>query len=354
MRKIPWAKVNVGEGEAEAVRKVVADGWISGSGPTVKRFERKFARKVGAKHGIAVCNGTCGLLAILLVLKEFYKKKPKIAVPTWTYLATITTADLIGKIEFIDANRHTFNILPNIPKDVDIIMPVDIGGMPVDYEKLGQYDKPIIADSAEALGSIYKGKKVGSIANAHLFSLHAVKIITSGEGGMITTNNNFLANDIRRVCNQGYASSIKREYIHSVKGFNFRMTEMQAAIGLFQLRERLDEGISRRREIVNIYKDIIGSKVDYQMEPSDRKSSYWLFTILVDPKIRDGLVNHLSKKNIGTRIWRPAHLQPPFANNRKFENAEYIYKRNIHLPIYDLLTDEDVKYVAEIIRRYLR
>jgi perosamine synthetase len=355
MKKIKWFELDIGNEETEAVTKAVADKWISGTGPHIKEFERKFAEKVNAKYGIAVCNGTCGLIAILLAYKHLLNQRmPIIAVPTWTYFATVTTADLVGKIKFIDCDKQTFNMLPKIPRNTDIIMPVDVGGMPIDYDEFLKYDLPLIVDSAESIGSSYKGKPIGSIAPVHLFSLHAAKLLTTGEGGMITTSDPQLYEIIRQICNQGYASPIETEYIHQIKGFNFRMTTMQAAIGLVQL-DKLERNVQRRREIMRIYGDILGSKVDFQFEPSDRKSSFWLATILVNPKIRDGLVQHLIKNDIEVKVWRPAHLQPPFVGKtRSFRNAEWLYHRNVNLPVHNLLSDEDAKIVAETIKRFIR
>lgn len=349
-RKVKFFQIDVGEEEADAVRQVVVDGWVSGTGPSVRLFENEFARKMKVKHAIAFCNGTCSLIASLLAFKKKIGKL-KIAVPTWTYLATATSAKLIGKYRLVDANIHTFNMSMVIPKDVNLIMPVDIGGMPIDYNEFSHLDKPILADSAEAVGAIYKGKPLGGIADIHSFSFHAAKIITTGEGGMITTNNDELNESIRMINNQGYKNSVKREYIHESFGLNFKMTEMQAAIGRVQLK-KLDRNIVHRRRIARLYRELL-TKVGFQLEPPKCKSSYFLFTILVNPKVRDKLADYLMTNGVETRIWRPVHRQKPFLSNKKFQCADYIYRRHLHLPINNLIREEDIEYIASLVRRYL-
>lgn len=350
MRKVKFFQIDVGEEEAEAVRQAVVDGWISGSGPSVKLFEKEFARKMQVKHAIAVCNGTCSLIASLLAFKKRIGNL-KVAVPTWTYLATVASTRLLGKYKLMDSKISTFNMKAEVPKNVNLIMPVDVGGMPIDYEAFSHLNKPILADSAEAVGATYVGKPLGGIANIHCFSFHAAKIITTGEGGMITTDDDGLNEDIRLIINQGYKASVKREYIHDSFGLNFRMTEMQAAIGRVQLR-KLDRNIVHRRKIARIYRDVI-DKVGFQSESPRTKSSYFLFTILVNPKVRDKLADYLMVNGVETKIWRPVHRQKPFLSNRKFPNADYIYQRHLHLPINNFIREEDAKYIGDLIRKKL-
>lgn len=360
MKRINWAEPQITNDEVEAVSKVVKSGWVGGNGPTTKLFEKEFARTVGAKYAIAVCNGTCGLLLALLALKRTLMMN--ISVPTWTFIATANTAQLFGWMELIDCDRRTHNIDPTkIPKYSNVIMPVDVGGVPVDYDALRNLPFPHItlADSAESLGAIYKGKKLGELADIHLYSLHAAKIITSGEGGVLTTNNKKFYELMKSINNQGYGKSRKPwEYHHSTIGFNFRITEMQSALGLVQLR-KLPKFLKRRIEFAHIYHDILGNKVGYQEIPKYSKSSYFLFSILVDHKRRDKIVQNLIKQGISVKTWKPVHLQPPYINRKgiipySLTNSEYLTERVINLPIHNNLTEELVKLIGERVLREVK
>jgi len=359
MKKIPFFQIDIGEEETEAVKNVVSDGWISGSGPSINKFAKEFASKVGAKYAIPVCNGTCALIASLMAysrdIRDPHLFNYKIAIPTWTYMATVASAKLIGRYALMDVDKDTFNARKKlIPKDTNIIIIVDVGGLPAYYDDFLYVDKPVIVDSAESVGATYCGKPIGKFLDLHCYSFHAAKIMTTGEGGMITTNDEMLSATINMIVNQGYTRPIKREYVHGRYGLNFRMTTMQAEIGRVQLK-KLDKNIAHRREIARIYKDVIGDKVKYQYEYANIKSSYFLFTILVDSlKTRDGLADHLERKKIETRIWRPAHYQPPYIDFGSYPHADYIYNTHLHIPINNLISDEDAKYVGQIIRRYLR
>jgi len=348
---VKWSVPDIGEEEADAVREAVAEGWISGFGQRVKKFEEEVRKLLGVKHAIAVCNGTCGLISMFLAYKYLVCRPIKFAVPTWTFLATASTADLVGKVEFIDVYRDTFTMLPPEKSDADVLVPVDAGGLPAEYYPLQKLNKPILADSAESLGAIYCGQKIGSIADATMFSLFSSKVITTGEGGIVTTNKDNLARLIRLITNQGYSDP--QSYWHELKGFNFRMTEMQAAIGLVQLR-KLGKYIKHRRELASIYKDIIGELATYQFEADDKKSTYYLFTILIEKDKRAKVVSHLKANDVPLRFWTPMHMQPVFPPYKGLYNANYIYNRHIHLPIHNRMSEEETKYVAELVRDALK
>lgn len=357
--KVKWSIPDIGEEEAEAVKEAVKEGWASGFGPRVKEFADKFRKKVGARYAIPVCNGTCGLLASFLALDAVSRRdrnrQLRFAVPTWTYAATAATADLVGKIKLFDVFPPTFNMNTDESfGDVDVAVPVDVGGLPVRYDDVRDRARIVVADSCESLGATYKGSPIGSIALVHVFSFFASKVMTTGEGGMITTKSYILDEIIRKIINQGYEGD-PWNYMHVIRGFNFRMTEMQAAIGLVQLR-KLDKYVQHRRDIAQLYRDEIGDLVEYQFEPKDRKSSYYLFTILVEPKIRDGLRIYLQKKGIETRLWRPIHKQPAYQHlnvNRRFISANYLYRWHLHLPIHNRMTDAEALLVSKTIKKYI-
>lgn len=352
MKRVLWAIPDITEEDIEAVNKVMKSGYVSGTGPVKKEFEKAFAERVKAKYAIATCNGTISLVLGLMAIKNVYNyHTPSIGVPTFTFIATANSANLMGDIVFIDAKRSTFNINPE-KSFGKIIMPVDVGGCPVDYDKF-KGDSIIFADSAEAVGAEYKGRPVGGIVDLHSFSFHATKILTTGEGGMVTTNNKKLYDWMISLCNQGYVrKKVGLEYHHERIGYNFRMTECSAALGLSQLK-RLNHYLKKRTELYKIYKDIIGDLVRYQKIPNDRKSTYFLASVLVkNEKLRDMVALDLSGKGIQVKLtWKPIHLQPPYNIHEHYPNAEWIGSRIISLPMHNALTEEEVKYVAETFRK---
>jgi len=350
---IHWAEPDIGLEEKEMLESVIRSGWVGGNGPLTKKFEEDFAERVNVKHALAVCNGTCGLITGLLALKKKIGEL-QIAVPTFTFIATAASASLTAKkIQLIDCEKTTFNIDPNkIGKWNNIVMPVDVGGVPCDYEELVKKGKIVFEDAAEAVGSEYRGKKVGSIADITLFSFHAAKLITTGEGGMLTTNNTELYGLMKQIVNQGYPlqKGSRWEYLHTELGFNFRMTEMQSALGIAQL-SKLDKYLRHREKIAKVYYDILQDRVVFQKIPKDRKSCYFLFPILVPRKKQQVVCQELLKREIETRItWKPVHLQEAFSQTipaSRFLNAESIWHRVISLPIHNKLAEEQAKYVAE-------
>lgn len=356
--KINWAEPSLDQEEVEAVKRAVESGWIGGNGPETQKYAREFAFYVNSRYALPVCNGTCGLMLGLLAFRE--KEDLRCAVPTWTFIATANSAQVLVrkyKIKLIDCQKTTFNInWKNIPSNCNILMPVDVGGLPVDYDEIMSLPFPhyTFADSAESLGSQYRGKMVGSIADVHLFSTHAAKIKTTGEGGILTMNDKELYETMYSICNQGYSKNRKPwEYHHDRIGLNFRMTEMQSAIGRVQLR-KLPKFLKNREEFADIYKDRLGDRVLYQAIPKDRKMSWFLFTIIVDPKKRDTIVKKLIKTGIQVKTWKPVHLQPPYLiENLSLPNSEWLYNRVINLPIHNALTEEDVKCISEEVKRLI-
>lgn len=343
---IRWAEPNLGVEEKRLLKEVIDSGWIGGNGPKMKELERTFANVVGANHAIAVCNGTCGLLASVITAKEFCDAKA-IAVPTFTFIAPVNVAAMFKPLRLLDCRLDTFEI--NLLEKNELVIPVDVGGLPCDLDWIIENSDFVIEDACEALGSTYKKRKIGSIANISVFSLHAAKVVTSGEGGMITTNDEEIAEYLRSVVNQGYPKEkAPHEYSHIIRGLNFRMTEMQAAIALAQLR-KLRRFLGIRKKIAETYKDILGDKVGYQKIPKDREHPYFLFLIVLEPKLREKVLLNLKKNNVETKVtWKPVHLQPPYSNVKAFcPNSERIWKQVLSLPIHNKLTEEEAQFVAE-------
>jgi len=359
---IPWARPDIGEEEIKAVADSMKSTWIGGNGPLVKEFEKKWAKEMCVRYAIAVNNGTSALLCGLQALRQIYRELT-IAVPTFTFIATVNCAHEIGKkVILLDCDRRTWNIRESnidLMRGINILMPVDVAGLPVDYDSLKNLNTPILADSAESAGARYKGERIGSQADIHTFSLHSTKTITTGEGGMITTNNEGLHNLMQSIVNQGYAGKKDPwEYLHPNIGFNYRMAEPQAALGLVQLK-KLDKYVKARISNAHIYKDILGDLVGYQKVPRNCIHPYFIFAILIDNQIT--FCREMYKKGIQVKVtWRPAHRQPCY-NHRvggqfwyRFPNAENISRKVVSLPIYNGISEEDIKYIAETARKILR
>jgi perosamine synthetase len=350
-KPVNWAEPDMGEEEAEAAKEAVASNFIGGNGPRVKEFEKKFADKVGAKYAVAVTNGTAALILAMQALRE-QGLKLSFLVPTLTFYATGATAKEMGKLYFSDCNRETWNMDKVSENTANILVPVDVCGLPVDYDILKKSNKVILADSAESIGSLYKQKAIGSQATIHTFSLHASKVITTGEGGMVCTNSEELNTLLRAISNQGYENPPKYVYEHRHLGFNYRMSEVHAAIGLVQLG-KLDKYVKARREKAAVYRDILGDLVGYQVIPKYATPNFFLFCILVDNNYN--LCRDLEYNGINTKcMWTPLHQQQPLWSNASFPHAEYISKHALYLPIGNRLNEEDIKEIAHITRGLIK
>ena len=355
---ISWAEPSLDEEEKEIVKEVIESTWIGGNGPILKKFEREFARTVDARFAIGVNNGTSGLLCALLALREKWPRFTVI-VPTFTFIATANVVSVLKlPLELADAKWDTWNIdTEKINRKVDVLIPVDVGGLPCDYDTIKKLDCIILEDAAEGLGGIYHGKKLGSIADITVFSLHSAKIITSGEGGVITTNNKELYRIMKSIVNQGYPPTKKPwEYEHERIGLNFRMPELQAALGLVQLK-KLPKFLRKRQEIAKIYKEELSKYGSFQRVPKGVFHPYFIFGILVKPKKRDKLCVNMLSEGVQVKVtWKPVHLQRPYRDriSKEFPAAEFIYKRIVSLPIHNNMTEEDAKEVVSIFKKCWR
>jgi len=353
MKYIKWESADITDEEIQSVVCSLRTGYV-GSGDFVKRFETEFAQKTGAKYAIAVNNGTSGLLCSLMALRAMYKDLV-VGVPTFTFIASANTASFVAKkIRLMDCNVRTWNIdAENTSSEINLLMTVDVGGLPCDYDALEKLGIPILADSAESAGARYKGEVVGKQADIHVFSLHRSKIIATGEGGMITTNNKDLYEAMKSLANHGYGYRKPWEYVHAVKGLNFRMTDLEASVGIVQLK-KLDKYVAERRKKATIYKDIIGDLVEYQYEPEYALHPYFFFGIIIKEDV-SRFCAEMYRKDIEVRTWAPVHKQTPYREDPgEFPNADYLSERVVLLPIHNCMTEEDVKNVSESVVKLLK
>lgn len=361
MIKIPIAEPVLGEEEESLVLEGLRSGWISSIGKFILKFEEEFGAFCGSKYAVTASNGTAALH--LALLAAGIGPGDEVIVPSMTFVATANAVLYTGaKPVFADSELLTWNIDPEKIKEhinprTKAIIPVHLYGHPADMERIlaigRKYDLVIIEDAAEAHGAEYKGRRVGSLGDMACFSFFGNKIITTGEGGMITTNSKNLANKIRIFRDHG-ASKTKR-YYHPYLGFNYRMTNLQAALGLAQLK-KIYKILKRKREIAQIYCRILEQlepQITLPPEAKWAKNVYWMYSILI-PKMgdrdRDFLAEQLRKKGIDSRpFFYPSHKLLRFKTNDTLPVADFLSKSGLNLPSSTNLSDDQVKYIAEAI-----
>lgn len=364
---IPIAEPCLGEEELRNVVEAVKSGWISSKGKFIEEFERKFANYCGRKYGVATSNGT---VALHLALKTLgIGKEDGVIVPDLTFVAVANTVTYCNaKPIFVDSHPEYWCINPEkieekITKNMKAIIPVHLYGHPCDMDWINDIAKDyrlyVIEDAAEAHGAEYKGKKVGAFGDISCFSFYGNKIITTGEGGMCLTNNEELAEKMRILRDHGMDSN--KRYWYDIVGFNYRMTNLQAAVGVAQL-EKLDEFVERKRKIAEWYSEGLKELEEKELirlhpEMSWTKCVYWMYCILVEDNFgmgRNELMKRLEEKGIETRpFFYPMHVMPPYKNNEKFPIAEEISRKGINLPSGVSLTENEVEQIVRCTRSEL-
>lgn len=353
--KIPIYQPDLSGNEKKYVNECIDTTWISSRGRFVEEFEIGFATRIGVEHAASVSNGTVALHLALMALG--IGPGDEVIVPTLTYIASANAVTYTGATPvFVDSRRDTWQIDPedvrrHITPRTRAIMPVHLYGQACDMDALTAIAREhrlfIVEDCAEAFGTKYKGRHVGTFGDISTFSFFGNKTITTGEGGMVVSNDKTLIERARHIKGQGLAAH--REYWHDVVGYNYRMTNIQAAIGLAQL-ERADETIARKRALVERYKAALrGLPVELHGEVPETVHSYWMFSILVEhADQRDELRKHLAQDGIETRpLFYPMHTMPMYAKNfRKHSVAEDLAWRGINLPSWPGLSNEQVARVV--------
>jgi len=360
MVKIPVSQpVLIGK-EKDYVIDCLKSNWISSIGKYILLFEKKFAEFIGVKHAISCSNGTAALHLALLALG--IKKNDEVICPTFTFVATANAIKYVGaKPVFIDCEKNTWNLDVRLleklitPKTKAII-PVHLYGHPCDMSPIMKIAKKHkifnIEDSAEAIGSKYKGRMCGSFGDIATFSFYGNKTITTGEGGMVVTNDDRIAERLRILKGQGM--NPQKRYWFSVLGYNYRMTNIQAAIGLAQL-ENVDKFILKRQTIAKMY-DYYLEKVEGIKLPQvigNVSHSFWMYSILIEKEFgrsRDEVIEFLQKSGIETRpFFYPMHVMPVYKNAAKIFNlktSEEISSKGINLPTFFDLNEADIREVC--------
>lgn len=367
---IPITKPYFDEKEAAAAAKVIKSGWVA-QGPETKEFENKLAEYVCSKYAVAVSSGTTALH--LALLASGIGNGDEVIVPSFSFIATANVVLYAGaKPVFVDIDPGTYNIDPRqiikiITKNTKAIIAVHQVGLPAYLDEINNTAKEnsihVIEDAACALGSVYKNKKIGNSDNLVCFSFHPRKIITTGEGGAITSNNNKYEDLLRKLRNQGMSVSTHERHSankitfeeYPVIGYNYRMTDIQAAVGSVQL-SKIDEIINKRRALAKKYNNafIENKHIEIPYVPENSETTYQSYILRIkdtSPVTRDGLMKKLLDKGISTRRGVQAiHREKAYVEmfgKISLPETEKAADRTITLPLYPQMTDEEHKYIIE-------
>ena len=357
-RRIPVAKPCLGEEERTNLLAAFDSGWISSRGSFLERFEDRFAEENGAGHAIAVFNGTVALHVALAAAG--IGPGDEVIVPALTYVASANAVTYVGATPvFADVDRSTWNpsaegLAAVIGARTKAIMVAHIYGNPADMDAISelcsQHELLLVEDAAEAFGSEFGGRRTGSIGDVGTFSFFGNKTITTGEGGMVTTDDADLADRVRGLRNQG--QSAERRYWHDRIGYNYRMTNLQAAIGLAQL-ERAPEILARKRAVVAHYRRALdGLPVRFQEDQPGAAPVHWMTSVLLDgaeAAERDRVISALDEAGIETRpLFPPLPSMAPYGGRTgAFPVTEALAAAGLSLPSGPQITDEELDTVGE-------
>ena len=366
-RSISVAAPSLVGNEKKYVMDCLNSTWISSAGKYVESFEQLFAEFCGLKHAISCSNGTVALHLALLALGV--GRGDEIIIPTLTFVATANAVTYCGaRPVFVDSEPETWNLNPDLLEEkitaqTKGIIVVHLYGHPVNMDQVlniaQRYGLFVIEDAAEAHGAEYKGRCIGSLGDIATFSFYGNKIITTGEGGMVVTDDDRLAEKIQQLKGQGMDS--QKRYWFPIVGYNYRMTNIQAAIGLAQL-EKIKWHLERRREIASWYYERLRriSRLTLPVEKEWAKNVYWMFSVVLDESVslnREEVMAALQTQGIETRpFFYPMHTLPPYQDLTKEPNfpvAERLAARGINLPTWAGLQKEHVDFVCEALRQIL-
>jgi len=363
----------LGNREKELLAECIDSGWISSEGPFVSEFEERFSRYIGAQHGVAVCNGTAALEAALYGIGV--RKGDEVIMPSFTIISCAVAAIRLGaRPVLVDIDPATWNmdttqLESKITSRTRAIMPVHIYGLPVDmdpvFECASDHDLKTVEDAAEAHGAEYfsrvKGNrwlKCGNMSDVACFSFYANKIVTTGEGGMVVTNDPSIA--ARAASYRNLCFHAERRFYHTELCYNFRMTNLQAAVGIAQL-ERIDDVIALRRSFARHYKQRLEHVrgIRCQAEVPYGRSVHWMYAVQLEEALdidAETMMERLRSKDIGTRpFFLGLHAQPVLQKLGLFQHERFPYtdqahKLGLYLPSGLTLTKQQIDVVCDAVR----
>lgn len=363
MTFIPISQPTITQKEIDYVTDAVTSGWVSSLGKYIDSFEEKFAAYCGTNHAVATSNGTTALHLALVALD--IKIGDEVIIPDLTFVATANAVKFTGaEPVIVDIDEQTLCISPQaienaITPKTKAIIPVHLYGHPanmVEINKIAQkYNLLVVEDAAEAHGAEVNGQKVGGLGKVGVFSFYGNKIITSGEGGMITTNDESLYHRLKHL--RDHAMSKEKRYWHTEVGFNYRMTNLQAALGVAQF-ERIDEILAKKAEIFEWYQDLLkgieGIRLNYQA--SWAKNVYWMVCLEIDgytENQRDELIKKLKTKGIDSRPYFYPISDMPMYESVNTPVCHKVYQRGLNLPSYFDITKAQVERVCNQLKELI-
>ena len=357
--------------EKKYLLECIETGWISSDGPFVKKFEKKFSEFVNRKYGVALTNGSAAIDVAIESLGIV--AGDEVIMPTFTIISCINQIIRVGATPvLIDSDPETWNmdvtkIETKITSRTKAIIVVHIYGLPVDMDPVleiaKKYNLKIIEDAAEMHGQTYKGKPCGSFGDISTFSFYANKHVTTGEGGMVVTNSDQLVKDSRSLRNLCFQA--EKRFVHERLGWNLRMTNLQAALGLAQL-EQLEKFVQRKRHIGNLYNELLSGlpNVTLPLPKTDyAENIFWVYGILLNDDFdvdAEMVMGKLNKKGIGTRpFFCLIHMQPVLKKmglflGEHYPVAEKLYRKGFYIPSGMALTDDQIKESALAVKEVLR
>ncbi len=358
---------DITKNEIESVTLAIKSGWVSRNGPYVKKFEEIFAKEVsGTKYALSTNSGSSAVHLALLALGV--RKGDEVIMPTFTMIATANAVAFTGaKPVLVDADPITWNIDPGkieakITKKTRAILAVHIYGLTCDMQSIKnlakKYDLWVVEDAAEAHGAEYKGKKAGNLGDVAAFSFYANKMITTGEGGIITTNNAQIARNVIQYRSNGFGEKI--HFWHEYQGYGSGMSNLDAALGFAQTL-RFGELLKKRRVNAAYYRQLLrkAKYLNFPAEPRGYKNAYWMFGVVVDPEKAGmstfNIVQALAEQGVETRsFFIPIHLQPIYYKNyrgQKFVVSEKLCKDGFYLPSSGIYGKKEIERVCSTLRR---
>lgn len=371
MNFIPVNEPLLNGNEKKYLCECIDTGWISSEGPFVKRFEEKMSETVGRKYGIAVSNGTAALEVAMQAIG--IGEGDEVIMPTFTIISCAMAVTKLGaKPVLIDSCADTWNmnveeIEEKITSRTKAILVVHLYGLPVEMDKIlelaRQYNLRIVEDAAEMHGQTYKGRPCGSFGDVSIFSFYPNKHVTTGEGGMVVTDDEELAQRCRWLRNLCFRNDVR--YVHDEISGNYRFTNLQAAVGLAQL-ERLDEFVARKREMGNFYTECLAEvkEIELPIAKTDyAENIYWVYGIVLAKGVsatnRD-ITKMFAAEGIGTRtfFWcmheQPVYQRQGLFEGEKYQSAEYLARKGFYIPSGLALTREQMECVVEKVKTVLK
>lgn len=354
---IPIAKPLLGEEEKRAVLSVLDSGMIA-QGKKVAEFEQAFAKFVGVHHAIATSNGTTALHAALLA--HGIKEGDEVITTPFSFIATANTITMCGATPvFVDIEEHSFNINPDlieaaITTKTKAIMPVHLFGRPAEMDKIiaiaKKHNLIIIEDTCQAHGAEYNGKKAGSFGTG-CFSFYATKNITTGEGGMVTTNDDAVAVKVRKIISHGS----EKRYYHDHLGYNYRMTDIMAALGVEQLK-KIQQFTDRRKSNAEYFDKRLNKLQNVILPEIVKGHVFHQYTLRITPqfqKTRDEVIQYLKEKGIDSSVFYPVpiHKQKAYVhhNHASFPVAEKAAQEVVSIPVHPGLSEQELQYITSVL-----